>query len=251
MIRRPPRSTLFPYTTLFRSGHRSALKAKARGVSFVAAKGRVKRPREHLPLRCLTSARRIREVLLDSVQEVIGRAKVGLVVNEFDRMRFGQLMVEASGVSILVIKPWHVPRKATQIVAVTTGAARVAVGRWHERVVVAHIRRVDHRWLWRVADRTYGGQEIDRIQLSVVGPFIGEVAETRGIRKNQARTRTAHRLPKGFKGVEKPSLVLPIVNLWNIDRPPDVVTDAVLHLEGPRNASSVVEVGVCVYTAGA
>src|SRR3712207_847894 len=24
MIRRPPRSTLFPYTTLFRSGHRSA-----------------------------------------------------------------------------------------------------------------------------------------------------------------------------------------------------------------------------------
>src|SRR3712207_6854823 len=26
MIRRPPRSTLFPYTTLFRSGHRTATK---------------------------------------------------------------------------------------------------------------------------------------------------------------------------------------------------------------------------------
>src|SRR3712207_7183995 len=28
MIRRPPRSTLFPYTTLFRSGHRSPRKGK-------------------------------------------------------------------------------------------------------------------------------------------------------------------------------------------------------------------------------
>src|SRR2546427_8745278 len=27
MIRRPPRSTLFPYTTLFRSGHQAALDA--------------------------------------------------------------------------------------------------------------------------------------------------------------------------------------------------------------------------------
>src|SRR3989442_1585559 len=32
MIRRPPRSTLFPYTTLFRSGHRH----RARGVGPVA-----------------------------------------------------------------------------------------------------------------------------------------------------------------------------------------------------------------------
>src|SRR3712207_8585862 len=31
MIRRPPRSTLFPYTTLFRSGARSAVPAEAAG----------------------------------------------------------------------------------------------------------------------------------------------------------------------------------------------------------------------------
>src|SRR5256885_5749257 len=31
MIRRPPRSTLFPYTTLFRSRHDSRLEAGARG----------------------------------------------------------------------------------------------------------------------------------------------------------------------------------------------------------------------------
>src|SRR2546426_6093465 len=32
MIRRPPRSTLFPYTTLFRSGERGQLSADARGI---------------------------------------------------------------------------------------------------------------------------------------------------------------------------------------------------------------------------
>src|SRR5688572_32491909 len=32
MIRRPPRSTLFPYTTLFRSGSRSSCTAGTRGV---------------------------------------------------------------------------------------------------------------------------------------------------------------------------------------------------------------------------
>src|SRR3712207_7559231 len=31
MIRRPPRSTLFPYTTLFRSGHGAASRARAAG----------------------------------------------------------------------------------------------------------------------------------------------------------------------------------------------------------------------------
>src|SRR3712207_7570766 len=31
MIRRPPRSTLFPYTTLFRSGARAALRRAGRG----------------------------------------------------------------------------------------------------------------------------------------------------------------------------------------------------------------------------
>src|SRR2546429_11948 len=32
MIRRPPRSTLFPYTTLFRSGYRDRLKTAAQSI---------------------------------------------------------------------------------------------------------------------------------------------------------------------------------------------------------------------------
>src|SRR3712207_7774840 len=32
MIRRPPRSTLFPYTTLFRSSERTAARSQAKGV---------------------------------------------------------------------------------------------------------------------------------------------------------------------------------------------------------------------------
>src|SRR2546430_5041026 len=42
MIRRPPRSTLFPYTTLFRSGHPGALAA---GGGQVAGVGPVERRR--------------------------------------------------------------------------------------------------------------------------------------------------------------------------------------------------------------
>src|SRR5438445_11074076 len=37
MIRRPPRSTLFPYTTLFRSAFRSGLRAGAVPVALVPA----------------------------------------------------------------------------------------------------------------------------------------------------------------------------------------------------------------------
>src|SRR5256885_11444147 len=44
MIRRPPRSTLFPYTTLFRSGREKARRAPARGE---AATG-VQQPEEHM-----------------------------------------------------------------------------------------------------------------------------------------------------------------------------------------------------------
>src|SRR2546427_8355311 len=36
MIRRPPRSTLFPYTTLFRSGRRCAATADPRGLAAIA-----------------------------------------------------------------------------------------------------------------------------------------------------------------------------------------------------------------------
>src|SRR2546425_13107392 len=37
MIRRPPRSTLFPYTTLFRSHHRQRVLAEAAGMCVVDA----------------------------------------------------------------------------------------------------------------------------------------------------------------------------------------------------------------------
>src|SRR5476651_1887544 len=40
MIRRPPRSTLFPYTTLFRSGRGGGLCRAARGALFRGGRGR-------------------------------------------------------------------------------------------------------------------------------------------------------------------------------------------------------------------
>src|SRR3712207_7152326 len=48
MIRRPPRSTLFPYTTLFRSGRRPADQAEqARGDQAAEDPGRVTRATDH------------------------------------------------------------------------------------------------------------------------------------------------------------------------------------------------------------
>src|SRR3989442_3500286 len=45
MIRRPPRSTLFPYTTLFRSLHRSAASQERHELSALhIAEGAVQRP---------------------------------------------------------------------------------------------------------------------------------------------------------------------------------------------------------------
>src|SRR3712207_8388397 len=62
MIRRPPRSTLFPYTTLFRSGKRP-LCAPARSLARALAPARertVGRRREHRPgppgVTCVTRA---------------------------------------------------------------------------------------------------------------------------------------------------------------------------------------------------
>src|SRR5436190_16734965 len=49
MIRRPPRSTLFPYTTLFRSGELRVLK-RHRGETAVAARGFRQRRGEPLVL---------------------------------------------------------------------------------------------------------------------------------------------------------------------------------------------------------
>src|SRR5260370_22497169 len=48
MIRRPPRSTLFPYTTLFRSGNVRSLKSSAAGTRDIDALGiNIGRSEEH------------------------------------------------------------------------------------------------------------------------------------------------------------------------------------------------------------
>src|SRR2546422_7938870 len=47
MIRRPPRSTLFPYTTLFRSGHSPRRASRSRGVSSSAMAPTATRSEEH------------------------------------------------------------------------------------------------------------------------------------------------------------------------------------------------------------
>src|SRR5688572_31419322 len=48
MIRRPPRSTLFPYTTLFRSQHQQAFYRRATS-GMVARKGQIGVTRDRLP----------------------------------------------------------------------------------------------------------------------------------------------------------------------------------------------------------
>src|SRR2546425_4656289 len=50
MIRRPPRSTLFPYTTLFRSGDRGAPEPERRVVSRAQSDRMFKRVRPVVPL---------------------------------------------------------------------------------------------------------------------------------------------------------------------------------------------------------
>src|ERR1041385_9270279 len=47
MIRRPPRSTLFPYTTLFRSSARSPAQNGQAGDSYGAGRRRQRRSEEH------------------------------------------------------------------------------------------------------------------------------------------------------------------------------------------------------------
>src|SRR3712207_8375859 len=65
MIRRPPRSTLFPYTTLFRSGDHAghclhdrvvARLAAARSVAAEAGDARMNKPRKFLAQECVADA---------------------------------------------------------------------------------------------------------------------------------------------------------------------------------------------------
>src|SRR5262245_48240844 len=164
-------------------------------------------------------------------------------------MRVGQLMVEASRVSILQIVPRYVPSETAQVVAITPLTTRVTIGGWNEGVVVAHIRGVNDWRLPGSADRSYR-EQVYGLQLSGVNALICEVGETRRVGKNQARPGAAHRLTESLEGVEKPGLVFAVVDFGHVDRPADVVANAVLQLKGRGNACGIVEVGVGVQIAG-
>src|SRR5258707_9201164 len=57
MIRRPPRSTLFPYTTLFRSRRRNETAIRRRGLRSARWKGRDRRGIGSTPRDCRPGAR--------------------------------------------------------------------------------------------------------------------------------------------------------------------------------------------------
>src|SRR5688572_31310624 len=96
MIRRPPRSTLFPYTTLFRSNRRQVLPSTPWRVSCatrLAAHGRLE-PRKHAPWhlrldRHMPVGRHVAEDVSDSV-EVRDPLSIACVVRvELERDRRG------------------------------------------------------------------------------------------------------------------------------------------------------------------
>src|SRR2546422_5719492 len=66
MIRRPPRSTLFPYTTLFRSRARALAKRARAGISFALKKALTTKLKTHLPFELTGDQRQaIREITDD------------------------------------------------------------------------------------------------------------------------------------------------------------------------------------------
>src|SRR3712207_7169254 len=72
MIRRPPRSTLFPYTTLFRSADRRALGPQLRQAAREGHAGRDAGAPQHLlrdPLEVRDAARALPRVLLQRSEE--------------------------------------------------------------------------------------------------------------------------------------------------------------------------------------
>src|SRR2546428_7576992 len=113
MIRRPPRSTLFPYTTLFRSTPVSAdplLFAQARGI---CERARARRVRVRwIELRCLEVARGPRQLALFGPQAFDDRASDGgaaeSLADAVDRIRgrfgdraivSGRMFAERAGVA--------------------------------------------------------------------------------------------------------------------------------------------------------
>src|SRR3712207_7265977 len=75
MIRRPPRSTLFPYTTLFRSRHRRREEVRGARPHLVQVDGDVRPPlehRRHAPARLRV---RLRVPVAVQVEVVVARAR--------------------------------------------------------------------------------------------------------------------------------------------------------------------------------
>src|SRR5256884_9285818 len=74
MIRRPPRSTLFPYTTLFRSEHKrvwaSLIKGKAAVIGEVAAEVLRRDPQGHKIHVALTDGERALQILVSKNLQV-------------------------------------------------------------------------------------------------------------------------------------------------------------------------------------
>src|SRR5260221_12752933 len=87
MIRRPPRSTLFPYTTLFRSSARAALCA--------ALIMTLRRAERSIAASCPPQPSASRARLLDRVDPGLGRLLAGgadvglLLVHEFVKLEIG------------------------------------------------------------------------------------------------------------------------------------------------------------------
>src|SRR3712207_345409 len=87
MIRRPPRSTLFPYTTLFRSDRRALV-----GARLLVAEGRVERETERaeVPITHLVCRRLVdRSDLLDGLSSIDGgdAAWAGRALGRADEVR--------------------------------------------------------------------------------------------------------------------------------------------------------------------
>src|SRR5258705_5778415 len=96
MIRRPPRSTLFPYTTLFRSHHRSrrqpAVRVVRRAGPDVSAGGAAGEPGERAALRTVqrhAPARRSEEHTseLQSLRHLVCRLLLEKKKNEIEHRR--------------------------------------------------------------------------------------------------------------------------------------------------------------------
>src|SRR2546430_17156678 len=174
MIRRPPRSTLFPYTTLFRSQIRAARDAwlEARGrvdILVNAAGGNVARAR--------SDDRPIFDVPLDAFDEVLRLNLRGTVVPS---LAFGEAMGRQGSGSIVNIS--------------SMAARRVLSGVLGYSIAKAGIDAFTH-WLAAELARRHG----DRVRVNAIAPGFFVAEQNRSVLLNpdgsppeRARALTAH-----------------------------------------------------------